>query len=183
MGRAASGVAVEGCLVVSGDETMRLREIEPATGSRGSEAPSLRFREDEGRCDKLSGVDSASGRKSSSSSRSKVDESMSRFCKILGCRRLGFRVPKMEFSRDGVGWVDRRMLSGGLAVLATVGTLLFESRSFSRGWSSAIEPGRDSTAWFTSASISFVALVMFCRLCALLGYAPGLSPAPTAPEP
>jgi hypothetical protein len=61
--------------------------------------------------DVLTGVDSASGKNSSSSPRSKVDESgWSRACRMLGCRRLGFRVPRIEFSRVGVGRVDGSIL-------------------------------------------------------------------------
>ena len=60
----------------------------------------------------MRGVDWSSGRKASSSSRSKLDESWSRVCRILGCLRLGFSVPSIEFSRVGVGCTGRRTEPG-----------------------------------------------------------------------
>lgn len=62
--------------------------------------------------EKFNGVDTASGKNSSSSSRSKLDESWLICCKMLGCLRLGLRVPKKEVSRVGVGCVGRKILPG-----------------------------------------------------------------------
>jgi len=120
-----SGVALRQRIVASGDPLFCWPRS--SRGRRGSDWPSFRFRvlDDwvevvagvESKLlglERLNGVDSASGKNSSSSSRSKVDESWSIFCRMLGCLRRGFRVPSMEVSREGVGCAGRSILPGAL---------------------------------------------------------------------
>jgi hypothetical protein len=151
--------------------------------------------------ERFSGVDTASGKNASSSSRSKLDESWLICCRMLGCRRRGLRVPKKEASLVGVGCAGRKILPGaftvedavvvvvsgwvvdsgiaidllaiplvkdGLRCLGGSGELIEES--------SLLRPSE--RRW---ASTSFVSLLKLLLLCALVGYAPGLSPTPTAP--
>lgn len=124
---------------------------------------------------------------------------MPRSCNILGCLRLGFKFPRIEVSLDGVGCADPRSVAGALTaedttagvgadmpclILDALRTFPFVNGAFPscRDCSEGASATCSEDVCCAFASISLVSWIMFFLLCARLGYAPGVSPLPTAPE-